>query len=102
MGCGGSDGAGHRQSEPPRPADRGAGLEATDEQEVEELLADVRNVRARCSGGTPLPGPAGASRFECQGGGRSYRVDWRHYGDGRYAIAEDGRVVARGTLSITE
>ena len=87
---------------PPRPPDRRPGLEATNEQEVEALLRDVRNVRARCSGGTPVPGQVGTSRFECAGGGKQFRVEWRHYGDGRYTIAEDGRVVERGALSITE
>ena len=101
-GCGGDGDGGGPPGPPPRPPDRGQGLEATNEQEVEALLRDVRNVRARCSGGTPVPGQVGTSRFECAGGGKQFRVEWRHYGDGRYTIAEDGRVVERGALSITE
>ena len=99
MGCGGGS---SEPATPPRPPDRAPGLGATNEQEVESLLRDVRNVRARCSGGVPVAGRLGRSRFDCTGGGRTYRVEWQHYGDGRYTIAEDGRVVARGALLITE
>ena len=94
--CGGED-----DGPPPRPPDQPPGLGATNEQEVEALLRETRNVRARCSGGRPMQ-PLGKSRFECHGGGQEFVVDWQHYGNGRYEIRADGRVVARGVLTIAE
>jgi hypothetical protein len=46
--------------------------------------------------------PPGKSRFECRGGGQEFVVEWQHYGSGRYEIRADGRVVARGVLTIAE
>ena len=46
--------------------------------------------------------PPGKSRFECEGAGQRYEVEWQHYGSGRYTIRENGRVVARGVLTIAE
>jgi hypothetical protein len=105
-GCGVGSGDGSTANEartttsaapPPRP-----GSHLTHEQQVESLLRDVRNIRARCATGRPLPQRVGMSRFQCTGGGQTYTVDWQHYGDGRYTISQGGRVVARGTLSVVE
>jgi hypothetical protein len=43
-------------------------------------------------------------RYRCRAGAREFRVEWDHYGTGAYEITAlpDGRVIARGTLSIVE
>ena len=48
--------------------------------------------------------PGGAGLYRCAAGAREYRVEWAHYGTGAYTIRElpGGRVVARGTLSISQ
>jgi hypothetical protein len=48
--------------------------------------------------------PGAPSVFGCRAGRREYRVQWQHYGTGAYEIAErpGGRVIARGTLSISQ
>ena len=64
-----------------------------------------RGRRPRCRRERRLPG-GWASRFACVAGGSRYRVDWQHYGTGRYVIQvlEGGRwrELSRGTLSIGE
>ena len=71
---------------------------------VRERVGPPERVSCRSTGA--LPGASG-SRFSCRAGSERYRVEWEHYGTGRYEIAvveADGasRTVARGTLSISE
>ncbi len=87
---------------------RARGLDRSNEDEVADLVRDVapdRADRPRCRLERRL-GP-GKSRFACRAAGRRYRVDWQHYGTGRYrihAVDRSGRLrlVQRGTLTITE
>ena len=62
----------------------------------------VKHRDVRCRVERLEPGQAGI--YRCTAGAREYRVEWEHYGTGRYEIAEHpgGRVVARGTLSISQ
>ena len=65
----------------------------------------MRAVKARgvrCRAERLEPGAPGI--YRCGAGGREWRVEWAHYGTGAYEIAElpDGRVIARGTLSISQ
>jgi hypothetical protein len=70
---------------------------------VTELVSDavparpVRCRTTRLAAGQP-------SLYECRAGARSYRVEWEHYGTGAYTIRAlpGGRVIARGTLSISQ
>ena len=108
-GCGGGNGGDTGRGAAPRdgstpPAVRAPRLGRSHEAEVQALVADVagRHARPRCQLVRRV-GP-GTSRFSCAALERRYRVDWEHYGTGRYTIAEHpgGRVVARGTLSISQ
>jgi hypothetical protein len=81
----------------------GRGLDRTNEQEVTELVRGaIRHRPVRCR--TERLEPGAASVYGCTVGGRRYRVTWRHYGTGEYTIAAlpSGRVIARGTLSISQ
>ena len=62
----------------------------------------VRGRPVRCRVERLEPGRPGT--YLCSAGAARYRVEWEHYGTGRYTIAEHpgGRVVARGTLSISQ
>ena len=68
-----------------------------------ELLREAVSRRpVRCR--TERLEPGAPSVYGCTAGGRRYRVEWQHYGTGAYKIAElpSGRVIARGTLSISQ
>ena len=85
---------------PPQP---GGGRRSTNAQEAAGLVREVVRARpVRCAVERLRPGELGL--YRCRAGSREYRVEWDHYGTGAYTISElpDGRVVARGTLSIVE
>jgi hypothetical protein len=70
---------------------------------VTELVRDAVGGRpVRCRTERLEAGRPGV--YRCTAGPRRYRVTWEHYGTGRYEVAEhpSGRVVARGTLSISQ
>jgi hypothetical protein len=105
-GCGGDDGPSPPPAEPrpaPAPQEPARGLDPTNEQEVTGLVRRAVSGRpVRCETERLEPGAAGV--YRCTAGSREYRVEWAHYGTGAYEIAElpGGRVVARGTLSISQ
>jgi hypothetical protein len=71
---------------------------------MEALVREAVRRPARCRIERRIPGHP--DRFACTAGAAAYRVVWERYGTGRYTIARvDGgreRVVARGTLIVTE
>ena len=92
---------------PGRPApertENRRGLDATNEQEVAGLVrGSVPDRPVRCRTERLDPGAPGI--YRCTAGGAEYRVEWAHYGTGAYTITAlpGGRVVARGTLSISQ
>lgn len=92
---------------PPAPApertENRRGLDATNEQEVAGLVRDSVPARpVRCRTERLVPGAPGI--YRCTAGEADYRVEWAHYGTGAYTITAlpGGRVVARGTLSISQ
>ncbi|HEX8646116.1 MAG TPA: hypothetical protein VF715_04395 [Thermoleophilaceae bacterium] len=107
--------SGDEPSPAPAPADPSArapapertenrrGLDATNEQEVAGLVRGAVRARpVRCRTERLHPGAPGL--YRCTAGGGEYRVEWAHYGTGAYTITAlpGGRVVARGTLSISQ
>jgi hypothetical protein len=70
---------------------------------VTELVRDAVNERpVRCRTERLEPGAPGV--YGCTAGPARLRVEWQHYGTGAYTIRAlpGGRVVARGTLSISQ
>jgi hypothetical protein len=104
-GCSDEEPAPSTPTQPPPAAapEPGRGLDRTNEQEMAELVRGaVRGRPVRCR--TERLEPGAPSVYGCTAGGRRYRVEWQHYGTGAYEIAElpGRRVVARGTLSISQ
>ena len=68
-----------------------------------ELLSDAVSERpVRCR--TTRLAAGQPSLYECTAGRGRYRIEWEHYGTGAYTISAlpDRRVIARGTLSISQ
>ena len=107
----GNRSAAEGRSEAALPQARAPGLARSNQAEVRTLLAEalrrwgVHSARPRCHSARRLA--FGASRYSCRAGGERYRVDWQHYGTGRYVVAAvpaDGpvRTLERGTFTISE
>ena len=106
-GCGSADPEGRLGTPPPAPSravpEPGRGLDRSNEEEVRELVAgSVPERPVRCR--TTRLEPGAPSLYRCRAGAREYEVEWHHYGTGAYTIARlpGRRVVARGTLSISQ
>jgi hypothetical protein len=93
------------------PVPSGRGLAPSNEQEMQDLLARTLHAlhrpvgRPRCVATRELS--PSATRYTCEAGDSTYRIDWEHYGTGAYVISaiRDGgpaRRIARGTLTISE
>jgi hypothetical protein len=99
--------AGEPRARAPERSEGRRGLDATNVQEVAGLVRGaVRERPVHCRIERLEPGAAGVYRCTAGAGAaaRELRVEWAHYGTGAYTIEAlpGGRVIARGTLSISQ